>query len=131
MQDDHNGESNAEKNMYMQFNLVLSDVSAFLVDGDYSWNQKSFDGPFGASTLLPVIDRCGVSLHLQQVICPCILVQLICIFSTVMFYFMENNSRNFWISLRLSWRIRHSPPQDLLYDCLHWGFTFLQLDIID
>lgn len=67
MQDDHNEESNAERNMYMQFNLVLSDVSAFLVDGDYSWNQKPLDGSSGESTLLPVIDRCGVSLHLQQV----------------------------------------------------------------
>ncbi|KAK4786568.1 hypothetical protein SAY86_010401 [Trapa natans] len=66
-QDNPNEESNVERDMYMQFNLVLSDVSAFLVDGDYSWNQKLLDDSSGEITFLPVIDRCGVSLHLQQI----------------------------------------------------------------
>ncbi|KAK4746515.1 hypothetical protein SAY87_012827 [Trapa incisa] len=66
-QDDYNGESNAERDMYMQFNLVLSDVCAFLVDGDYSWNEKPLDISSGEITFLPVIDKCGVSLHLQQI----------------------------------------------------------------
>ncbi|XP_031385571.1 uncharacterized protein LOC116199374 isoform X2 [Punica granatum] len=70
-QDDDDGdvdeESTAERNMYLQFNLVLSDVSAFLVDGDYSWSQNPLNGSFGVRTLLPVIDRCGVSLHLHQI----------------------------------------------------------------
>nr|DAD18267.1 TPA_asm: hypothetical protein HUJ06_019730 [Nelumbo nucifera] len=63
-----------EKNMYLQFNLGLSDVSAFLVDGDYHWNQT-----LGASSsssqskyfgFLPVIDKCGVVLKLQQIRSP-------------------------------------------------------------
>lgn len=56
--------------MYTQFNLVLKDVSAFLVDGDYSWSlldrtDGSSKGSF--TSFLPVIDKCGVYLKLQQV----------------------------------------------------------------
>lgn len=67
--------SSQELDMYLQFDVVLSDVSAFLVDGDYNWNQI-----FGKDThkssrvtdinILPVIDKCGVILKLQQVIFP-------------------------------------------------------------
>ncbi|CAI0538916.1 unnamed protein product [Linum tenue] len=58
--------------MYLQFDLVLSDVSAFLVDGDYRWGQNTTDisagsAPSTAVTCLPVIDKCGVSLRLQQI----------------------------------------------------------------
>lgn len=48
--------------MYLNFNLVLNDVSAFLVDGDYHWNDTSKE-----VNLLPVIDKCGIALKLQQV----------------------------------------------------------------
>lgn len=58
--------------MYLHFDVVLSDVSAFLVDGDYSWNQifgkdtdKSSHGTY--INILPIIDKCGVILKLQQV----------------------------------------------------------------
>jgi vacuolar protein sorting-associated protein 13A/C len=54
--------SSEEQDIYLNFNLVLSDVSAFLVDGDYHWNETS-DG----INLLPVIDKCGIALKLQQV----------------------------------------------------------------
>lgn len=54
--------SSEEQDIYLNFNLVLSDVSAFLVDGDYHWNKTS-DG----INLLPVIDKCGIALKLQQV----------------------------------------------------------------
>lgn len=51
-----------DQDMYLNFNLVLSDVSAFLVDGDYHWNETSDE-----TNLLPVIDKCGIALKLQQV----------------------------------------------------------------
>ncbi|PNT67930.1 hypothetical protein BRADI_3g33740v3 [Brachypodium distachyon] len=51
-----------EQDMYLNFNLVLSDVSAFLVDGDYHWNETSKE-----VNLLPVIDKCGIALKLQQI----------------------------------------------------------------
>lgn len=58
--------------MYTQFNLVLRDVSAFLVDGDYSWslsmpNRTHALSKGGFISFLPVIDKCGVFLKLQQV----------------------------------------------------------------
>jgi vacuolar protein sorting-associated protein 13A/C len=51
-----------EQDMYLNFNLVLSDVSAFLVDGDYHWNERSNE-----VNLLSVIDKCGIALKLQQI----------------------------------------------------------------
>lgn len=59
--------------MYFQFDLVLSDVSAFLVDGDYHWTQASPNRTDGSSkfTLInffPIIDKCRVIVNLQQVI---------------------------------------------------------------
>ncbi|KAA8517176.1 hypothetical protein F0562_017469 [Nyssa sinensis] len=61
-----------EMNMYLQFDLVLSDVSAFLVDGDYRWSETALNRSAGSAQLnvvsfLPVIDKCGVILKLQQV----------------------------------------------------------------
>lgn len=58
--------------MYYQFNLVLRDVSAFLVDGDYRWSEASPNRSNASSrssfiSFLPVIDKCGVFLKLQQV----------------------------------------------------------------
>lgn len=71
MQDDNAQESTEETLMYLQFKFVLSDVSAFLVDGDYSWSQTTYRsaGPtyLGGNTFLPIIDRCGVILALEQV----------------------------------------------------------------
>lgn len=59
-----------EKDMYLQFNLDLSDVSAFLVDGEYQWTlSPAGTGPHqsGSNMLLPVIDKCGIVVKLQQV----------------------------------------------------------------
>lgn len=58
--------------MYLQFNLILRDVSAFLVDGDYHWGQVSANKSSASANLnfvsfLPVIDNCGAILKLQQV----------------------------------------------------------------
>lgn len=71
-QDDFELGSPEELDMYLQFHLVLSDVSAFLVDGDYHWEQKSqnscaiLDGT-SAVSFFPVIDKCGIVLTLQQI----------------------------------------------------------------
>lgn len=69
--DDSEIVSPEEMNMYVQFDMVLSDVSAFLVDGDYYWSQTPTNG-VGPSrstfvTFLPVIDKCAVVLKLQQI----------------------------------------------------------------
>ncbi|KAL0326633.1 UNVERIFIED_CONTAM: hypothetical protein Sangu_1741300, partial [Sesamum angustifolium] len=74
-QDDAEYASPEEANMYTQFDLVLRDVSAFLVDGDYSWSQASLSRVDGSSkysfiSFLPVIDKCGVFLKLQQIRSP-------------------------------------------------------------
>ncbi|KAK9984845.1 hypothetical protein SO802_034370 [Lithocarpus litseifolius] len=66
------GGSPEELNMYLQFDLVLSDVSAFLVDGDYHWPQNPLNGNsvstnIGGISFLPVIDKCGIILKLQQI----------------------------------------------------------------
>lgn len=56
--------------MYLQFNLVLSDVSAFLVDGDYHWSETPIDMDINQqnnNSFLPVIEKCGIVLKLQQV----------------------------------------------------------------
>ncbi|EOA17894.1 hypothetical protein CARUB_v10006303mg [Capsella rubella] len=70
-QDDYKNELTEEMDMYLQFDLVLSDVSALLVDGDYSWKQlsskRSASGRESSVTFLPVIDKCGVLLKLQQI----------------------------------------------------------------
>ncbi|KAL6543919.1 hypothetical protein OROGR_010416 [Orobanche gracilis] len=68
-------DSPEEMNIYSQFDLVLKDVSAFLVDGDYCWNQASVNNNDGSSkcgfiSFLPVIDRCAVFLKLQQIRSP-------------------------------------------------------------
>ncbi|KAK9049282.1 hypothetical protein SSX86_031750 [Deinandra increscens subsp. villosa] len=64
--------SRYETDIYLQFDVVLSDVSAFFVDGDYRWSQHSLKGPVRSSqssiiSYLPVIDKCGVTLKLQQI----------------------------------------------------------------
>ncbi|KAK3153327.1 hypothetical protein QOZ80_2BG0170820 [Eleusine coracana subsp. coracana] len=51
-----------DQDIYLNFNVVLSDVSAFLVDGDYHWSE-----PSNEINLLPVIDKCGIALKLQQI----------------------------------------------------------------
>ncbi|XP_071692229.1 uncharacterized protein [Rutidosis leptorrhynchoides] len=60
------------KDIYFQFDVVLSDVSAFFVDGDYHWSQHSLKGAQNSLqssiiSYLPVIDQCGVTLKLQQI----------------------------------------------------------------
>ncbi|XP_073111690.1 uncharacterized protein [Elaeis guineensis] len=63
-------DSSEEKDMYLQFNLVLSDVSAFLVDGDYCWSETPIDMDINQqnnNSFLPVIEKCGIVLKLQQI----------------------------------------------------------------
>ena len=72
LQDDYARASSEELDLYLQFDLVLSDVSAFLVDGDYHWSQTSLKKSVASTSIdgvnfLPVIDKCGVILKLQQV----------------------------------------------------------------
>ncbi|KAF7828516.1 Vacuolar protein sorting-associated protein 13C [Senna tora] len=66
-QDDHQRES--DEDMYLQFDLVLSDVSAFFFDGDYHWRQISLNKSANCtnSGFFQIIDKCGVILHLQQI----------------------------------------------------------------
>lgn len=57
---------------FLKFHMVLSDVSAFLVDGNFIWSETHGSrfpngSPLGGMTLLPVIDRCGVIIKLEQV----------------------------------------------------------------
>uniref|UniRef100_A0A7N0VMH0 PH domain-containing protein n=1 Tax=Kalanchoe fedtschenkoi TaxID=63787 RepID=A0A7N0VMH0_KALFE len=58
-----------ESDIYLQFDLVLSDVSAFLIDGDFHWRQNQPSHPKTSSVvgLLPVIDKCGIIVKLQQI----------------------------------------------------------------
>ncbi|KAJ4951418.1 hypothetical protein NE237_028250 [Protea cynaroides] len=71
-QDDSQLDSSEAMDMYLQFHLCLSDVSAFLVDGDYCWSQScghiTTSGKSNGFSFLPVIDKCGIVLKLQQVI---------------------------------------------------------------
>nr|XP_043638921.1 uncharacterized protein LOC122610015 [Erigeron canadensis] len=65
-------EDDISQDIYLQFDMVLSDVSAFFVDGDYHWSQRSLKGSGRSSqssivSYLPVIDKCGVTLKLQQI----------------------------------------------------------------
>lgn len=63
-------DSSEERDLYLQFNLVLSDVSAFLVDGDYHWSESSLDVAADRknnNSFLPVIDKCGIAVKFQQV----------------------------------------------------------------
>ncbi|XP_050223282.1 uncharacterized protein LOC126673249 [Mercurialis annua] len=71
-QDDCGKRSSEVLDLYLQFDLVLSDVCAFLVDGDYHWSQTSLhhstdSGQLSDISFLPVIDKCGVILRLQQI----------------------------------------------------------------
>ncbi|KAL6985853.1 hypothetical protein U1Q18_019226 [Sarracenia purpurea var. burkii] len=72
-QDDGEWSSSGEMDMYLQFDLILSDVSAFFVDGEYCWSQtcqnRSAAGSnqFSVVSFLPVIDKCGVVLKLEQI----------------------------------------------------------------
>ncbi|XP_020979196.1 uncharacterized protein LOC107640015 [Arachis ipaensis] len=67
-QDDREQES-TEGNMYLRFDLVLSDVSAFLFDGNYHWSQISLNNLASSTSsgFFPIIDKCGVILQLQQI----------------------------------------------------------------
>lgn len=53
-----------ESDTYLQFDLVLSDVSAFMIDGDYNWSHPKDSR---LVSLLPVVDKCGIIVKLQQV----------------------------------------------------------------
>ncbi|XP_077244890.1 pleckstrin homology (PH) domain-containing protein [Tasmannia lanceolata] len=74
-QDDNDTDS-PESDMYLKFNLGLSDVSAFLVDGDYHWSQTPLEMSAGSLhpsniNLLPVIEKCGIVLKFQQIRSEC------------------------------------------------------------
>ncbi|KAK1261313.1 hypothetical protein QJS04_geneDACA008707 [Acorus gramineus] len=58
-----------ERDMYMQFNMILSDVSAFLIDGDYQWGPTPglIDAKPCNGVFMPVIDKCGVVVKLEQI----------------------------------------------------------------
>ncbi|URE38071.1 vacuolar protein [Musa troglodytarum] len=63
-------DTSEEKDLYLQFNLVLSDVSAFLVDDDYHWGKTSLDDAAGQTkndSFLQVIEKCGIVVNFQQV----------------------------------------------------------------
>ncbi|KAG9452487.1 hypothetical protein H6P81_005391 [Aristolochia fimbriata] len=68
-QDDDDLSLPEEKDLYLKFNVCLSDISAFLVDGDYQWNQPQHHDMSSSnkSTILPVIDKCGIVLNFQQI----------------------------------------------------------------
>ncbi|KAJ8763967.1 hypothetical protein K2173_003749 [Erythroxylum novogranatense] len=71
-QDDYDRKSFEELDMYLQFDLILSDVTAFLIDGDYHWSQSSLNRSANSTLLdgvsfLPVVDKCGVIVRLQQI----------------------------------------------------------------
>lgn len=58
--------------MFLKFKLELKDISAFLIDGDYSWGERSLgcsasSSQQNAKRFLPVLDKCGVVVKLQQV----------------------------------------------------------------
>eukprot|EP01018_Ginkgo_biloba_P007485 Gb_23775 [translate_table: standard] len=69
-------ESSEQKEVYMQFKLGLKDISAFLVDGDYDWREKSHHQsgmvPHQQEhcVSLPVLDECGIIMSLQQIRVP-------------------------------------------------------------
>ncbi|XP_073000916.1 uncharacterized protein [Typha latifolia] len=68
-QDFCDSNSSEEEDIYLQFNMVLSDVSAFLVDGNYRWSEASAEVGSkepASSNFLPVIDKCGIVVKLQQ-----------------------------------------------------------------
>ncbi|KAG0474781.1 hypothetical protein HPP92_014467 [Vanilla planifolia] len=69
-QDYWGSDSSEADDMYLQFSLILSDVSAFLVDGDYNWREAPIDVSTSKakfSSLFPVIERCGIAAKLQQI----------------------------------------------------------------
>ncbi|KAF3782527.1 Vacuolar sorting-associated protein 13C [Nymphaea thermarum] len=70
-QDDHDSSSVEEEEMFLKFKLELKDISAFLIDGDYSWGERSLgcsasSSQQNAKRFLPVLDKCGVVVKLQQ-----------------------------------------------------------------
>ncbi|ERN15489.1 uncharacterized protein LOC18443778 [Amborella trichopoda] len=54
-----------EEHLYLQFKLGLRDISAFLVDGDFNWRESPSD--WKQNRYLPVLDKCGIMLKLQQI----------------------------------------------------------------
>ncbi|XP_031502249.1 uncharacterized protein LOC116265643 [Nymphaea colorata] len=71
-QDDHDSSSVEEEEMFLKFKLELKDISAFLIDGDYSWGERSLgcsasSSQQNAKRFLPVLDKCGVVVKLQQI----------------------------------------------------------------
>ncbi|KAL8141812.1 hypothetical protein V2J09_014844 [Rumex salicifolius] len=68
-EDSDNSTSSKDDLLYLKFDLVLSDVSAFLIDGDYHWGKSRLTGSsnFNGINFLPVIDRCGVVVKFQQI----------------------------------------------------------------
>ncbi|GBG70050.1 hypothetical protein CBR_g4878 [Chara braunii] len=87
------GDPADDSNLYMQFKITGSDISAFIVDGEYSWSEErvlhdikgpaclaaspdvpsspdasSMIGEKGKTVLfLPVLDKCGMTVTFQQI----------------------------------------------------------------
>ncbi|KAK6935059.1 Pleckstrin homology domain [Dillenia turbinata] len=71
-EDDSVTVSAEEMDMYLGFDLMLRDVSAFLVDGDFQWGDSGSNKSFRVNSskdcnFLPVVDKCGVILKFQQI----------------------------------------------------------------
>ncbi|KAK8950501.1 hypothetical protein KSP40_PGU008211 [Platanthera guangdongensis] len=65
-----NSDSSEENAMYFQFSLILNDVSAFLIDGDYHWKENPIDVSACQAkfcNFFPVLDKCGIALKFQQI----------------------------------------------------------------
>jgi hypothetical protein len=68
-------ESNEGIDLYICFKLSLTDVQAFLVDGIFDWREHYYvsNGSTGdkkfqeSNSYLPVLERCGITMALQQV----------------------------------------------------------------
>lgn len=64
--------------LYTRFHIAVSDISAFLADGPFEWSEApcdligdvdmEFDHSGGQGRqIFPVLDRCGMSVVLDQV----------------------------------------------------------------
>lgn len=71
-------ESHEEIELYMHFKLGLSDVQIFLIDGTFDWREHYNISSSSSemvtskekSTILPVLERCGITMALQQICIP-------------------------------------------------------------
>lgn len=73
MYQESGAETPEELDLYMRFRISFSDVSAFMVDGDFDWDDgnSSQHGQVehveGRQMFLPVLEKCGMAVSFQQV----------------------------------------------------------------